>query len=196
MPTLFTVAGCLFFSGVKPIYRLLGLPLLIVIAFMTTLAAIDDRGQTIRIKRWWGSIEVPKPDVTEYESSSLEGIGVLRIRRFALPWGHIYYVEDWSHLEGESKAVAESPKSRKNKSHGLFYSYFEPIVLAVSGFLAAQAIRSNIPEFGVQASTARICALALATALLLMFLVIKRMNPRVANISLFFAILVMGLIRW
>jgi hypothetical protein len=110
MPIILTTILCLFFYGSAPEYWLIALPLLLVVTFMTTLAEIHDEGHTVRVKRWWGSIEVAKQDVAKISPLLLDGIGVLKLRRFVFPWGRIYFVADWSNSGSEGRSWRKQRK--------------------------------------------------------------------------------------
>ena len=90
MPIMLGVGVFLFFHGMAPEYWLLALPLFLIVIFMSTLAEIHDEGHRIHVKTLWHSTEVLKEDVASVAQSLLEGVGVLRLRRFVLPWGRIY----------------------------------------------------------------------------------------------------------
>ena len=58
---------------------------MLVVFFMTTLAEIQDQGHRVHVKTLWRSIDVPKEDVAGIAPSIVEGVGVLRLRRFVFP---------------------------------------------------------------------------------------------------------------
>src|SRR5205085_1759848 len=87
MPALLSIGCSLFLYGTAPIYWLLFLPMWLVIAFMSTLAAVRDDGQSIHIRRWWKSTVVLKQDIARIGPAFLDGVGVVYLRRFAFPWG-------------------------------------------------------------------------------------------------------------
>jgi uncharacterized membrane protein len=95
IPALLCAWVAALISGPKKFW-LLALPILVVFAFMTTLASIHNRGKNLCVKRFWGSREVAASDVLEVRTSMLEGIGVVKLNRFAAPWGRIYFVKKWS----------------------------------------------------------------------------------------------------
>ncbi|HEY6411106.1 MAG TPA: hypothetical protein VIY29_26915, partial [Ktedonobacteraceae bacterium] len=67
-------------------------------------------------------------------------------------------------------------------------------VLALSGFVAARVV--EIPSFGAAVSQARILAMVFASALLVLFLIVRKRGPSFANLMLFMATYLVGLIRW
>ena len=192
MPMIFLAIVCLFLYGVALKYWLLVLPFLLVLAFMTTLAEIHDGGETVHVQRWWGSIALAKEDVAERTPFFLEGIGVLKLRRFVFPWGRIYFVDDWSDV-GEPRAGAEKKQQVVKPS---IFTALASFVLAVSGFLAARAISSNVLDFSIKTPAMRIEALTVAGVLCIIFTTARKRNPSFANVALFMATLITGFVHW
>ena len=97
MPILMCAGMWLFMRDMAPIYWLFALPIIPLAAFMTTLAAVHDDGGPIFVKQWWAAPKrIPRTDVLSNGESVHGGIGKLRLRRFVLPWGGIYFVHEWS----------------------------------------------------------------------------------------------------
>lgn len=106
MPSLMCIGIFLFLQHMAPIYWLGGVPVVALAMFMTTLAAVHDDGRQTYVKRWWAAPRrIPGKDVLGNDESALEGIGRLRLRRFVLPWGRIYFVREWS-VTGKEKETA------------------------------------------------------------------------------------------
>jgi hypothetical protein len=135
LPILFLLGLYLFFHGTAPQYWLLALPPLLLIIFMITLAEIHDEGRRIRVKTLWKSMDVPREEVVSTAQSGFDGIGVLRLHRFVLPRGRIYFVSDWSKL-GVVNADDQGSIDEPNP-YGFVRSALESIAMAVSRFLAA-----------------------------------------------------------
>ncbi len=191
MPGILTAIVCMFFYDAAPRYWLLALPLLLVLAFMTTLAEIHDRGGTLNVKRWWGSIEVAKQDVVESSPSFLDGISRLKLRRFVLPWGKIYFVPEWSKLRETAQIETSGADSGAKGAKAL--AALASFALAFSGFVAATAIRSRELDFRMRTSAARIEALVCVAVLGTLFLVTRKKSPSFANVVLFVATFIAGL---
>jgi hypothetical protein len=94
------VALALFFCGLvssAPAWTwVLPIPMILLAAFVTTLASVHDFGERWRIRRWWGSSFVAKRDVLAMRWSKIEDVGVMKLNRFAFPWGRVYFVDSWS----------------------------------------------------------------------------------------------------
>ncbi len=197
MPMLFLVGVYLFFQGTAPEYWLLAFPLVLIVLFMATLAEIHDQGHRIHVRRLWHSIEVPSEEVAGIAQSFLEGVGVLRLRRFVLPWGRIYFVSDWSKL-----GVRLEPEHEKGRTDAERRPYswarvtLESLVVAISGFLAARAMRTSIHDVRLEKSAIRIGMLALAGMLCVVFAMTRTRRPSFANVTLFVATFIVGLARW
>jgi hypothetical protein len=96
MPAMFGAMLCLFLWGMAPVFWLFALPVFPILVFMVSLAEVHDEGEQIRVKMWWKFTHIPKRDILSTGNSFLDGIGVLRLRRFMFPWGRIYFVHEWS----------------------------------------------------------------------------------------------------
>jgi len=195
MPALLAALVCSLFYGMPPQYWLLAVPLLLAAIFMSTLAEIRDEGHRIRVKRLWISIDVPKKDVVETAQSVLDGIGALQLKRFAFPWGKIYFVSDWSKLGVISAQRRESDTGGDVPPKGSARAGLWSPAAAVSGFLAARAMGSSAHGFGIEASVMRVAACILAGALCAVFAISRTKRPSFANAVLFLAMFALGLIR-
>ena len=196
LPIMFSWA-CLLLGG-PSVYWLLALPLLLVTAFMTMLADVHDEGQTIRVKRWWHSIHIAKEDVVNIGPSFLDGISVLELRRFAFPWGRIYFVDEWSTV---GTAAAERAKGygtdgTKPSFRRAVRAIIESITVAVFGFVAGRGTGASIHNFRIEASTARIEAIALAAALCVAFAIARSKKSSSAPLALYVAAWITGLVYW
>jgi hypothetical protein len=196
MPMMLAVGVFLFFHGMAPEYWLLALPLLLIIIFMSTLAEIQDDGHRILVKTLWNSLAVPRQDVVKTAQSVLDGIGVLQLRRFVLPWGRIYFVADWSKLGVASAGTGEESTGDETKRHPFLRATFESLVVAISGFLAARAMSSGVHVFRIETSTQRMVAFTLAGALCVVFAIARARRPSFANVVLFVATSIAGLVHW
>ena len=195
MPILFILGVYLFFHGTAPVYWLIALPLVLVVLFMTTLAEIQDQGHRVHVKTLWQSIDVPKEDVAGIASCFLEGVGVLRLRRFVLPWGRIYFVSDWSKL-GVSLGHEKERTDAEPRPYSWARVTLESLVVAISGFLAARAMGTGIHDFRLEKSAIRIGMLALAGILCVVFAITRARRPSLANVTLFIATFIVGLTHW
>jgi hypothetical protein len=180
LPTFFSAGLCLFLSHMPLAYWLLALPLLPIVIFMITLADVKDEGQEILVNRLWISTHIPKGDVLATNKSFLDGIGVLHLKRFAFPFGRIYFVPEWS-------------TKRHEKQNSSNWDLLGSAALAISGFVAARAV--NIHGLTAQTPNARALALALAGALCFSFAATRQKKPGLANGMLFAAAYIMGLVR-
>jgi hypothetical protein len=196
MPVLFLAMMCLFFQGMAPEYWLISLPLLLLLSFMNTLADVHDVGNTVRIKRWWTSIDVPKGDIAQIRPSFLDGIGVLQLRRFVFPWGRIYFVADWSNVGTVDTESGKTRTSDGTKPHRFVRNILASLALAVSGFISARAISANVHEFTTETLAARIAALIIAGTLFVLFAATWTRWPSFANVVLFVATWIGGLVHW
>jgi len=195
MPMMFFLGVYLFFHGTAPEYWLIALPLLLIAIFMSTLAEIRDQGHRIHVKTLWHSIDVPKEDVAGIAQSLVEGVGVLRLHRFVFPWGRIYFVADWSKF-GVVSPEREDGAEGEAKPDSLARAIVESLVVALSGFLAARAIRSSVHDVRVETFAIRAGACSLALALCVVFAIARTRRPSFANVVLFVAIFVVGLVLW
>lgn len=195
MPTMFILGVYLFFHGMAPEYWLIALPLVLVVFFMTTLAEVHDQGHQIRVKLLWHSMDVPKQEVVGIAQSFVKGVGVLRLRRFVFPWGRIYFVIDWSRI-GVVRPGPENERSdAEAKPYHLARAVLDSILMAISGFIAARAMRV-VPNLGLETSTMRIGAFTLAGALCVVFAMARTRSPSFANVLLFVATFIAGLALW
>ncbi len=181
MPMIFAAVAYLFLHDMQPVFWLLALPLLPVLLFMVALAEVHDEGQQIYVKRLWKSCRILKNDVLGNNNSFIDGIGVLRLGRFVFPWGHIYFVHDWS-----NRPIAENISP--------IWEILASFLLAISGFVAAQA--PDIRGLRIETLQARIIAFVLAGVLLFLFVVTRRKRQASANFALFAGTYVIGLVRW
>jgi hypothetical protein len=195
MPLLFTTMMCLFLRGTAPEYWLIALPLLVLFGFMNTLADVHDMGKTIRINRWWSSVDVPKEKIVRIAPSSLEGIGALQFCRFIFPWGRIYFVAEWSDLEGVDIKPGSATRSDESKAYPLIWNVLASFALAVSGFISARAISANVHGFRIETSGARTEAFGAAAVLCLVFAITWTRRSSFANVALFVAAWIGGLIH-
>ncbi len=196
MPGLFVVMTCLFFHGMALQFWLLAVPPLLIATFMSTLAEVHDEGQRVHIKTLWSSMDVSKQDVVKTSRSFLEGIDVLHLRRFVPPWGRIYFVTDWS-----KTAIADAGRGKESttsgtKSYLIIRATLESLVVALSGFFAARAIGASVRDFSIATYTARALALLSAGGLCILFAVVQRKKPSFANVALFVAAALVGLVHW
>lgn len=189
---MFILGVYLFFRDTTPEYWLTALPLLLIAVFMSTLAEIKDQGHRVHVKRVWRSIEVPKEDVAGFAPSLLEGVGVMRLRRFVFPWGRIYYVTDWSKFGVVSSAAEKGSTGVAVKPHSSAHAVLESLVVASSGFLAARALRAGVHDSRLETFAMRIGAMTLAGALFVVFAVARTRGPSFANIVLFVATFIGG----
>jgi len=196
MPALLTALVCSLFYGMPPQYWLLALPLLLAATFMSTLAEIRDEGHRIRVKRLWISVDIPKKDVVQTVQSALDGIGALQLKRFAFPWGKIYFVSDWSKLGVVSPQRRESSTVGNARPKSSARAALWPLAAAISGFLAARAMGSSAHGFRIETSVMRLAACVLAGALCVLFAISRTRRPNLANVVLFLATSAIGLIRW
>jgi hypothetical protein len=195
MPIMLAAIVCLFFYGTAPQYWLLALPFLLVLAFMTTLAEIHDDGEKVHVKRWWNSRHVAKHDVTAIGPSFLDGIRVLQLRHYVFPWGRVYFVAEWSNLENGSVGVGEESASRETEPPSFIRTALESLLVAVSGFVAARAISLDVQDFRIETSAARVGALIIAATLCVLFAVVRTKKPSFANVVLFVATWIAGLVH-
>jgi hypothetical protein len=195
MPMMLILGVCLFFRGAAPEYWLVALPLVLVAVFMSTLAEIQNEGRQIQVRTLWHSTEIPKEDVASIAQSSLEGIGVLRLRRFVLPWGRIYFVSDWSKL-GVSLGHEKECTDAEPRPYSSARVSFESLAVAISGFLAARAMRTGAHDFGLETPAMRIGMFAIAGILCVVFAIARTRRPSFANVTLFVATFMVGLAHW
>ena len=196
MPILFILGVYLFFHDTAPEYWLIALPLVLIVLFMTTLAEIHDQGHRIHVSRLWYSIDVPKEDVAGISQSFVEGVGVMRLHRFVLPWGRIYFVSDWSKF-GVVSAGREGEKTEgEAEPHSFPRAVLETLVVAISGFLAGRAFRSSFHGVIVETLALRLVCAIFALMLCVVFAIARRTRPSFANVVLFVATLVLGLALW
>lgn len=196
MPMLCAIGVCLLCYGAPPVISLISLPLLVVIAFFATLAEVQDRGQTIRIKRWWYSKDVAKADIAKIRPSLFDGVDILQLRHPVRPWGRVFFVPSWSDASG---GPVEEEKTKANDQRSLLdlsmRAVAEFLLVAASGFLAGRAYSSGVFGFHVLVSSVRFEALAFAGMLLVVFAVARAKRLNVANVVLFVATFVIGLVR-
>ena len=192
MPLFMVVSLVLFLYGMPPAYWLLGLPTLPLPIFMSTLADVSDSGHQIVVKRVWHSIEIPKSDVLTTIPSFLEGIGVLKLRRYVFPWGRIYFVRDWSKLGVASPAEYRIDNQR---TWSPWLEWLTSLAMAVSGFMMSSAVRSSIKGFRVE-PTVRLWAFILAGLMAVLFAFVRTRKPGFANIVLYMATGIVGFVRW
>lgn len=191
MPLMLSGIVLLFLNGLRPVYWLLASPLLVVLIFMITLAEVDRGHEALHVKRWWCSIEVRQRDVAEVAPSFLEGVSVLKLHNLAFPWGRrIYFVPEWSNLAPKEGVVSGT------KTQSFIQSIVESAALAVSGFVAAWALSFKVVDFRIEASAAKVVALSLAGVLGLAFVTARKKKPTLANVSLYIATFIAGLVRW
>jgi len=196
MPVMIAAGAWLFFRGMAPQYWLLGLPLLPIISFASTLAEIRDEGHQIRVKRLWGSRDVPKKNVVGTAHSALEGIGALQLKRFVFPWGKIYFVSDWSKLGVASARPRESNTDGDAPPKPSARATLWSLAAAVSGLLAARAMGRSAQGFRIETSLVRVAACILAGALCVVFAISRTRKPSLANVAMFLATFAAGFIRW
>jgi hypothetical protein len=195
MPLLFVAIVCLFLRGMTPEYWLIALPLLLLFGFMNTLADVHDMGNIIRIKRWWNSVDVPKGEIVRIGPSFLEGIGVLQLCRFVFPWGRIYFVSDWSNVGTVDAEPGKATSSNGINAYPLVRNMLASLAMAVSGFISARAISANVRGFRIETSGARTAAFGAAAVLCLVFAVTRTRTSSFANVALFVATWIGGLIH-
>lgn len=196
MPILFLVGVYLFFHGMAPKYWLLALPLVLIVLFMATLAEIHDQGHRIHVRRLWHSIDVPREDVAGIAQSLLEGVGVLRLRRFVLPWGRIYFVSDWSKFGVVSTGREGEGTEGEAKPHSFTRAVLETLAVAISGLLASRAIQSSVHHLIVETLALRVGCVIFALTLCVVFAVTRRRWPSFGNIVLFLATVIVGIAIW
>jgi hypothetical protein len=179
-PVFFTGMMCLLLAHVSPIWWLFAAPALALVVFMTTLAEVRDEGKRVLVKSLWKSTFIPKDDVVGTSESFLEGIGVLRLRQFVPPWGRIYFVHEWSTAPVERKTAA-------------FWDLLAPTALALSGFAVARAVGTH--GFRIENRPGHIVGISSSIILCLLFVLIRRKMPSLANGLLFVGAMVVGLLR-
>jgi hypothetical protein len=194
IPISLVVGVCLFFHGMPLVYWLLGLPPLLIAVFISTLAEIQDEDQRIRVKTLWKSMDVPKEQIVRTAQSFLEGIGVLQLQRFVLPWGKIFFIADWSKFGVVIEEDGEEGKSDEAKPYGFVRATLESLAIAASGFFAALGMRSSAHDFRIQTSKMQMLAFALAGVLCIVFAIVRKRNPGFANVTLFVAAWIAGLV--
>ena len=180
LPAVFCAEACLFLSGMSPDYWLLAVPLVPIVVFMLTLAEVHEEGRQVHIERLWGSAQISKEDVLQMGESFLDGIGMIRPKRFVFPFGRIYFVHEWSTKK------AEGENSSK-------WNLLASAAMAISGFFAARVV--NIHGLAFSAPHARILGLVLAGGLCTLFAATRRRKPAFANCVLFAAAYIVGLVR-
>ena len=185
IPTLFILGVCLFFHDTAPEYWLIALPLVVIVTFMTTLAEIQDEGHQVHVKMLWHSIYLPKEQVRSIAPSFVDGVSVLRLRRFMLPWGRIYFVSDWSKFGVMHPRFTEENTGHQSKHYSSVRSMIEWLVAAISGFLAGQTLRSRVHLIRIGSSALQMGALLFAATLFALFLITRRNRPNFANVLLF-----------
>jgi len=192
MPILFTLGIYLFFRGTPPRYWPIALPLMLIPLFMATLADIRYQGQRLLVKRLWTSMDVAQDDVIVMAPSFLEGVGVLRLRRFVFPWGGVYFVSDWSKFGVEGPDFEGGPGNAVGRS--TVRTVIEWLVVAISGFIAGRTLSSRAHVIDIQVSAHRTAALLISLALGVLFVITQRSRPSFANVALFLAISLAGII--
>jgi hypothetical protein len=192
LPTILALWAFLLYHRMPPEYWLIPLPLYLVLAFMSTLADVKDDGNRIRVKRFGISTDVPRGDVVRTSQSFLKGIGTLQLKRFVLPWGKIYFVTDWSKV-ADLSAESEGEGAAKGSAYQSVCDILWSLAGAVSGFSAARAVTRYGHTLRIQPST-RMAAFALAGTLLVAFAIARKRKPGFANVVLFTAALVIGLV--
>jgi hypothetical protein len=163
---------------------------------MATLAEIQDQGHRIHVRRLWHSIDVPKEDVAGIAQSFVEGVGLMRLRRFVFPWGRIYFVSDWSKFGVVSPRPEEPRIDHEARPYSSVRTIVESLVVAISGFLAARAMRAGVDDFRLETSAMRIGAFTLAGALCVVFAIARTRRPSFANVVLFVATFIGGFSLW
>lgn len=196
MPMMLLLGVYLFFHDVAPEYWPVALPLVLIVIFMSTLAEIHDEGHRMQVKTLWHSTEIPKEDVASVAQSLVEGVGVLRLRRFVLPWGRIYFVSDWSKFGVVNpKDEEEKGSDAEPKLDSWARATLESLIVAISGFLAARAMRIGVHDFRLETSAMRIGTFTLAGVLCVVFAIARKRRPSFANVVLFLATFVIGLVH-
>jgi hypothetical protein len=196
MPVLFLTMMCLFLYGTARWYWLVSVPLLMLFSFMNTLADIHDIGNRFRVNRWWSSVDISKSEITQVGPSFLEGIGVLRLRRFIFPWGPIYFVAEWSDVPVLTVKAGEASTGEQGESHNGVRDALAACVLAVSGFASARVLSASVRDFRIESAAARIVALVIAGSLCVLFALTWAKKTTFANVVLFAATWIAGLARW
>lgn len=179
LPAALGATACFFLWGLEPVYWLFTLPLIPVFLFMVSLAEVHDHGEQIHVQMLWTSINIEKKDIVRTRESFIEGIGILDVKRFVLPWGRIYFVHEWS-----TKPIQQ----QDSVWGGLVGSS----ALMLSGLVAARA--GGIGRLRLEASHARIPAIIGTVALLLIFALTRKKMPAFANAALFVAAYMAGLV--
>jgi|SRR5215510_15004565 len=187
------VAGIsLFLDGMAPEYWVLGLPVLLVAIFTSTLADVSDRGHRILVRTVWRSLDIPKNSVVKTAPSFLKGIGVLKLRSYVFPWGRVYFVADWSKF---GAASPEEPGVGNQSKPSLWLAWLASLAMGVSGFLMGFGVRSNTRGFRVE-PTMRLWAFILVGLLAVVFAFVRTRKPSFANVVLFAATGIIGFVRW
>ena len=196
MPLMFLAMLWLFLHRQSPGYWLVAIPLLLLFGFMNTLADVHDLGNVLRIKRWWNSVDLPKGEITGISPSFIGGIGVLHLRQFAFPWGRIYFVEEWSNLESVDTRSEKAASPEETAAGPRVRDSLASLALAVSGYICARAISNSVREFRIETYFARSAALTIAAALCILFAATRTKKPSFANVVLFVATWISGLVHW
>jgi hypothetical protein len=191
---MFVIGMCLFLAGMAPVYWLLGLPVVVVAVFMSTLADIQHEGRRVVANTVWRSLNIPQGDVVRTAPSFLEGISVMRLRRYVFPWGRIYFVTDWSKFGSLNPEEARMNEESKPRSSGRVL--LETLVVAGSGFIFGFGIRSNTKGFRIETSGMQIAAVGFAGLLMMVFAVARKRRPALANVVLWIATAIIGSVRW
>lgn len=196
MPVLFLAMMGLFLYGTAPRYWLVSVPLLLLFGFMNTLADIHDVGNRVRVNRWWSSVDIPKSEVTQVGPSFLEGISILRLRRFIFPWGRIYFVAEWSDVPVLTVKQGKASTGEQGESHNGVRNVLAACALAASGFASARVLSASVRDFRIESLAARAVALVIAGALCVLFALTRAKKTSLANVVLFGATWIAGLVRW
>ena len=194
IPLTFSGFFLLLVSGDPPLYWLISLPALLVSAFAATLAEARDQDSTIRVKRWWNSVHLNKNEIVRIGPSFLDGISYIKLRRFALPWGRIYFFNEWSNL-GHAGARGADVDSTTDAQYFFRHPIFANVVAATFGFIAGHATSAIIPTFRIETYPARIEALILIVALSVVVTIGLKKQRDFAGVALYAVTWIAGLLR-
>lgn len=194
MPTMLLVGLCLFLNGQPWQYWAICVLILPLLAHMNTLADVHSSNGKVRIRRWWGTFYVNDNDILEIAPSMLEGIWRMRLRRFVLPWGIVYFVADWSSLGLPQRSARASSLNGRAESTDRLSNLLASILLSVSGIVLGRVIRGDMPALSNAVSSARTISLLAAGTLAMAFAFTRRRMPTFSNMLLFSSTLIMGFI--
>ena len=194
MPLFLLVFAGMLLRGMALPYWSLSLPLLIVAFFCMTLAEISREGTRVRIRTFWRWKEVPQKNVVRFGTSFLEGIGFVELNYFVFPWGKIYFLgERPDHSVLQNAIHSEGEKDSAGRpSH--VWSVIGSVLMAISGLICARAISPGIQELSLTSSTAKSSSIVGTIVLLLLFLAVRKKNRAFANILIFCAGFVVGIL--